>query len=1264
MIQRLALAWLLVFAASNLVIAQDASTVDVEPEDAGDPVAGLVRTLHERIQSAQTFPQSVEEWEATPPEGLPASVPLATERWDRNDDGEIDGSELLRGLEIAFGVRRPDGGLARREDGRIFYGRLFDSIDRNSDRRLSAAEYNAWRQSAAEETPALDEVDANENGVVNLPEIDRAELFLVDPADEFERWDADGSGSLSAQELASGARDHERNIARHTLPGFDTDNNGEIELSEFVASPLAELNRAWNDPVRDLDGDGRASLEEFYTQAILYQSGLAAVFFDKLDTDDDGYLSTDEFALHLDLEQISSTVAFRYLDTNGDQILTSREMFPQRASENQSPVYPWTDSIIAAADRNGNASIDFNEYEASPDLARAIVDERWARDVERDYLNRDADGDGRLSIEEFVASVGTGSRPRLARDATVLDADGDGHLSLGEYLCMPFLGQPLRRHQVFDPLFQECEAAISAMEQSQADQDANGDGQLQREEWNAAFEDAWFADRFEAFDADNDGAVSPDEIRSGWETTYGVRVGGVLLRRPTGHQFNWRYVMKGWDRSRDGVISREEFARVASRDKYVGSREFSALDANGDGQLTVDELASDERFLWIDVLHTFLGLDADLNGELSLKELELKLPVWQKPYLPMIFPGFDLDANEQLSFSEFRGCPFGNSVLAWDQLRPGVTTDGQITLAEFHPLDEWAFLGMTKLFFDRMDQDNDGALELLELDVDWGPIAPEIVLTSLDANSDGKLTELEAFGAVERRSGVALPDGMDAFADFDADGDGTIALDEVADPEALATAVRSEHWLRQTVLPEWTGRDSDQDGRLTETEFLAGLPKANADSSRYDFVLFDSDADEQLTLAEFAALRSYDRGLPYFAVTDPVVELVNELLKSALKEGASEASVAEVSRVISPEHPVLSVGRIGRWDINRDGGLSHEELLSALERVFGVRAQTGERIRTRDGHVLYARSMRAWDRSGNRIVERAEFIKGVGKPTSAGTFDAADANGDHQLSVEEARAVPFLWKDVVVEFRRFDTNRDAVISPEELTAGARPWEAKTAQLLFPAFDVDQNGSLSFREFRMTPLANPFAFWERVRHDKDYDGQLSIEEFHADESDWLIGLSGLFAARLDTDGDGALSSEEIEFRIDIRHAPAAVVFATLDVDGNGTLSLDEVLNKEKRAKHSSGHLNKIEDAFYAADRDQDALLSQEEFESPSHDIAAYASGRPVKKARGGRFPAGAAPAGGPAAVGSGATNWKFYGLVGANILILLVFAWVVLKPWGA
>ncbi|MFG0335559.1 MAG: hypothetical protein ACF8TS_19545, partial [Maioricimonas sp. JB049] len=357
MIQRLALAWLMVFAVSTFVIAQDASTDDVEPEETGDPVAGLVRTLHERIQSGQTFPQSIEVWASNPPEGLPATVPLAAEKWDRNGDGQIDATELLRGLEIAFGVRRPDGGLARRDDGRIFYGRLFDSIDRNGDRRLSETEYDAWHQSAKEGTPTFAEVDANEDGVVNLAEIDRAELFLVDLADGFERWDADGNGGLSAQELASRAHDHERHIAAHVLPGFDTDSNGEISQSEFIASPLAELNRAWNNPVRDLDGDGQVSLEEFFPEAVLYQSGLAAFFFDKLDVDDDGYLSIEEFALNLDLEQIAPTVAFQYLDANGDQILTRREMFPQRAGEDQSPVYPWTESIVAAADRNGNASI-------------------------------------------------------------------------------------------------------------------------------------------------------------------------------------------------------------------------------------------------------------------------------------------------------------------------------------------------------------------------------------------------------------------------------------------------------------------------------------------------------------------------------------------------------------------------------------------------------------------------------------------------------------------------------------------------------------------------------------------------------------------------------------------------------------------------------------------------------------------------------------------------------------------------------------------
>ncbi|MEW4526697.1 EF-hand domain-containing protein [Maioricimonas sp. JC845] len=1260
MIRRFALAFVVVFAATTVVSAQDEPPDTSGQTDTGDPVAGLVATLNDRLQSERSLPISLQEWKANPPEGLPATVPLDAATWDRNGDGAIDASEVLTGLEIAFGVRRPDGGLARRNDGRVFYGRLFMAIDRNGDRQLSEAEYTAWQKQQAGETPAFSSVDSNEDGVLELAEIDAADLFLVNLADEFARWDADGDGRLDADELAGQARDHERNLAAHALPGFDTDADGAIELSEFTASPLAELNRAWNDPVHDQNGDGRGDLQEYFPDGALYQSGLAGVFFDRLDTDDDGFLSTEEFALELDLEQIPSAVAFRYLDTNGDQILTRREMFPQRAGADQSLIYPWTETIFAAADRNGNASIDFDEYEASADLARAILDERWARETERDYLNRDADGNGVLSIEEFAASVGERSRPKLTRDAKVVDADGDGQLSLGEYLCLPFLGQPLRRHQVVDPLFQECEAAIAAMEQSLADQDADGDGQLQQAEWTAAFADTWYGDRFEDFDTNGDGAVSQDEIRSGWETAYGMQFDGALLRRPTGHLFNWRYVMSGWDRNRDRVISREEFDPIAARDKYVAGMGFAALDRNGDGQLTVDELTQHDRFMWIDVLQTFLGLDADLNARLSLEELELKLPTWQKPYLPMLFPGFDVDGDGELSFAEFRACPLGNSVLVWDRLRTGVTLDGRITLTEFHPLDEWAFLGMTKVFFDHLDQDGDGALELLELDVDWGPIPPEVVLASLDADSDGTLTVEEAFGGAVERSDGALPDGMETFEDFDDDGDGTIVLSEVAEPESLASAIRAEHWLRQTVLPEWTDRDRNGDGHLSEEEFLAGLPPAELDNNRYHFLLFDTDADQQLTLGEFAAVRSRDRKLPYVPVPDPIVELIDELVDMALPEGQSDAQVAVISAALSTDHPAFAIGRVARWDRNGDRRLSRRELRRGLELAFGVRALTGERIRTPDGQVLYARSLKAWDRNNNRIIERDEFIKGVGKPESANTFDAADVNDDEWLSIEETRAVPFLWKDVIVEFRRFDADRDGVVTPQELTAGARPWEEATSRMIFPGFDIDGNGSLSFREFRMTPLANPFSFWERPRFDRDHDGRLSIREFNDDETDWLIGLTGMFASRLDRNRDGMLSSDEIEFRIDLKRAPPTVVFAALDDDDNGLLSLEEALNRDGPVKHSAGHLAKVEDAFYAADSDQDAMLTLDEFTNPDHEIATVASGRPARKARGGRFPSGAAP-GTPAAAGPAATNWKFYGLVGVNILVLVIFAWLVLKP---
>lgn len=85
----------------------------------------------------------------------------------------------------------------------------------------------------------------------------------------------------------------------------------------------------------------------------------------------------------------------------------------------------------------------------------------------------------------------------IDRGFAAMDADGDGNVTRAEFRT--FMEGRLERQKArFDAAFQEA--------------DKNGDGKLDKEE--AAASNALLAQRFDSIDSDQDGFITPDEIRA------------------------------------------------------------------------------------------------------------------------------------------------------------------------------------------------------------------------------------------------------------------------------------------------------------------------------------------------------------------------------------------------------------------------------------------------------------------------------------------------------------------------------------------------------------------------------------------------------------------------------------------------------------------------------------------------------------------------------------------------------------------------------
>jgi len=222
----------------------------------------------------------------------------------------------------------------------------------------------------------------------------------------------------------------------------------------------------------------------------------------------------------------------------------------------------------------------------------------------------DANGDGRISQDEFLAAA----RTRFA----ALDAHHTGSVDATAVLDSPAAAKRLMHHAQLTVMrldkagngYITRDEVVAAAQQRFARLDANGDGKLTPDELaaargrhaNAAADDtaraqrrAGFAQqRFAALDANHDGAVSRDEFVAAAATRFqqidahgnGKVTAGQIASSPQARERAGRIaarLVKRLDANGDGVVTQDEFLAAASK-------RFARLDRNGDGFIDAGEL--------------------------------------------------------------------------------------------------------------------------------------------------------------------------------------------------------------------------------------------------------------------------------------------------------------------------------------------------------------------------------------------------------------------------------------------------------------------------------------------------------------------------------------------------------------------------------------------------------------------------------------------------------------------------------------------------
>ena len=324
---------------------------------------------------------------------------------DVNDDGALDLDEFI-GV-MCPSVETVISRITQKFNNITEVKKVFNSIDIDHDGHISRQEMSACGKFNSQEVDAIFILgDVNGDGDIDLEEfiglmcptaadaiakMTKAVRNMSEAQQLFRILDKDGDGMISMEEMRNCGQQFSAKEIDAIFALGDTNNDGEIDVSEFVAvmcpaasTVVARISKGFKtlEDVKqafkkiDKDGDGNISKSEMASCGLNEQQVNA--IFGLGDSNNDGEIDIQEFisvmcpsasAVVFKVSKLFNTKekaaeAFKKIDINGDGLISKDEMGSACLYNGTKLNAIEVDSIFSLGDANGDGEIDMEEFMA------------------------------------------------------------------------------------------------------------------------------------------------------------------------------------------------------------------------------------------------------------------------------------------------------------------------------------------------------------------------------------------------------------------------------------------------------------------------------------------------------------------------------------------------------------------------------------------------------------------------------------------------------------------------------------------------------------------------------------------------------------------------------------------------------------------------------------------------------------------------------------------------------------------------------------